>query len=112
MYNINGTESFRIVLFKKTAAKTVLQLSITLIAEVFLLVFIFPTIFEWLGMNLTNKFLGRTLIVDCSLFKNFGYVYCIVGTVLCLLYLILKKEFKDANISHTISKDEESDINS
>lgn len=31
---------------KKSAVKTVLQLSITLIAEVFLLAFIFPTIFE------------------------------------------------------------------
>lgn len=97
---------------KKSAVKTVLQLSTTVIIVGFLLAFIFPTIFERLGMDLTNKFLGRSLIVDLSLFKNFGYVYCIIGIILCLLYLILKKKFIDVNTSYTISKDEKSDINS
>lgn len=97
---------------KKSTVKTLLQLSITVIVVGFSLAFIFPTIFERLGMNLTNKFLGRTLIVDFSLFKKFGYVYCIVGIILCLLYLILKKKFTGADASHTISKDEESNINS
>ena len=78
-----------------------------------MLAFILPTTFERLGMDLTNKFLGRAMIVDLNLFKNFGYGYCIIGMILGLVYFILKKKLKNINMNNQIIlEDEESVINS
>lgn len=44
------------------------------------------------AMSLTNRFLGRTMLVDTSLFFIVGIVLCVIGIILFAGYFILHKQ--------------------
>uniref|UniRef100_UPI00402A62C8 hypothetical protein n=1 Tax=Thomasclavelia ramosa TaxID=1547 RepID=UPI00402A62C8 len=84
---------------KKPITKPILQISITLMGVGSLLAFIVPNLFEKLGMDITNRFLGRTMIVDFASLKNFGYVYCLIGLILGLVYFIFKRKLNNIEVN-------------
>ncbi len=83
-----------IALVQKSISKMLLYISLPLLISGILLTFGLVNIIGLVSTYITNNTSATALNINTSLFKTVGYTYIIIGIILTIIYIVIKKAKK------------------